>query len=152
MWRRQFADFTLLSFHPEILAQVSPQLQFVKAERPAQVWLHADDLANSTLAPLINAYGYRQSRQIALGNTRFMNMLIEQLHVPPAEALSTGERSAECQVRRALGGEYELRQWEGGVQNWVATAPGRSPPKAPAAGRLSVPGPATGCAASTSNW
>ncbi|MEX0678630.1 MAG: hypothetical protein WD063_16235 [Pirellulales bacterium] len=121
-WRRQFDRFTLLSFQPEILAQVSPQLRFEKAERPAQVWLRADDLANSTLAPLINAFGYRQSRQITLGNTRFLNMLIEQLHVPPAECLTTGERILSAKFVAPLGGEYELRKWEGGLENWVATA------------------------------
>lgn len=121
-WRRQFDGFTLLSFHPEILAQVSPQLRFEKAERPAQVWLRANDLANSTLAPLINAYGYRQSRQITLGNTRFLNMLIEQLHVPPAECLATAERILAAKFVAPLGGEYELRKWEGGLENWVATA------------------------------
>lgn len=122
LMRRQFNDFTLLSFHPEILAQVSPELRFVKAERPAQVWLQADDLANSTLAPLINAYGYRQSRQITLGNTRFMNMLAEQLHVPPAECLDTGQRILNAKFVAPLGGSYELRKWEGGLENWVATA------------------------------
>ncbi|REK08939.1 MAG: hypothetical protein DWQ37_18915 [Planctomycetota bacterium] len=122
LWRRQINGFTLLSFHPQILEQVSPELQFVKAERPAQVWLEADDLADSTLAPMINAFGYRQSRQITLGNTRFMNMLIEQLHVPPEESLATGERILGAKFMSPLGGEYELRKWEGGAEGWVATA------------------------------
>jgi hypothetical protein len=122
MWQRRFGDFTLLSFHPEILEQVAPQLQFVQAARPAQVWLEAEDLATSTLAPLINAYGYRQSRQITLGNTRFMNMLTEQLHVPPAEALKTGERILGATFLSPLGGSYELRKWEGGSEGWIATA------------------------------
>jgi hypothetical protein len=122
MTRRQLGQFTLMSFYPEILSQISPQLRFVKAERPAQIWLRADDLASSTLAPLINAYGYRQSRQITQGNTRFMNMLIEQLHVPPAECLATGERILDAKFISPLGGKYELRKWDGGLENWVATA------------------------------
>ena len=51
------------------------------------IWRH------SKLAPMLNAYGYRQSRQITLGNTRFMNMLNEQLHVPPPSA---GARPNGC--------------------------------------------------------
>jgi hypothetical protein len=131
-WRLQANGFTLLSFHPEILAQVAPQLRFEKAERPAQIRLRAGDLANSTLAPLVNAYGYRQSRAITLGNTRFLNMLVEQLHVPPAEGIATGEKILGAKFVAPLGGTYELRKWEGGAENWIATAlvdrPNAAPP------------------------
>jgi hypothetical protein len=133
LWRRQVDRFTLLSFHPEILEQVSPELKFVKTERPAQVWLRAEDLANSTLAPLINAYGYRQSRTIESGNARYLNMLAEQLHVPPAECLATAEKILNARIIAPLGGGYELRKWEGGAQNWVATALVDRPSEAPPA-------------------
>jgi hypothetical protein len=121
MWRRQLDAFTLMSFHPEILQQAGSQLQFVQAPRPAQVWLHADDLANSTLAPLINAYGYKQTRQITAGNTRFLNLLVEQLHVPPAEALATAERLLNAKFVAPLGGTYEVSRTASG-ERWVATA------------------------------
>lgn len=122
LWRRQFDDFTLLSFHPEILDQASSQLRFEQATRPAQVWFHADDLAKSTLAPMINAYGYRQSRQITQGNARYMNMLRDQLHVPLAECLSTGERLLSATFETPLGGKYEARELPSGMRSWVATA------------------------------
>ncbi len=122
IWRRQFNDYTLVSFHPEILERVSPQLRFEKAERPAQIRIRADDLATSQLAPLVNAYGYRQSRQIALGNTRYMNMLVEQLHVPPAEALKTAELLVGAQLLEPLGGKYELREIPGGQRSWTSTS------------------------------
>jgi hypothetical protein len=120
--RRQFNDFTLLSFHPEVLAQISPQLRFEKAERPAQVWIRADDLAKSKIAPLLNAYGYRQSRQIVLGNTRFMNMLIEQLHVPAPDARAVAERLLHAKLLDPLGGQYELREPSGGQKAWTSTS------------------------------
>jgi len=122
VWRRQFDNFTLLSFQPEILARVSPQLRFEKAERPAQVWLHAEDLAKSQLAPMINAYGYRQSRQMALGNTRFMNMLVEQLHVPQADAMTVAETLLSARLLEPFGGKYELRELPGGQKSWVSTS------------------------------
>ncbi len=132
LWRRQLGDFTLLSFHPEILAGVGPELQFVESDRPAQVRIRAADLATSTLAPLINAYGYKQSRAITAGNLRFMNMLIEQLHVPPAEALATGERLLNARFVSPLGGEYRFASTGGAAPSWSATAltehPGDSPP------------------------
>jgi hypothetical protein len=132
LWRRQLGDFTLLSFHPEILDGISPGLEFVEEERPAQVRIRAEDLATSTLAPLINAYGYKQSRAITAGNARFMNMLIEQLHVAPPEAMTTGERLLGAKFVSPLGGEYKLEASAGGPQTWVATAlaanPGGAPP------------------------
>ncbi len=122
LWRRQFGQFTLMSFHPEVLAQVSPQLKFIKAERPAQVWVRADDLAHSQLAPLLNAYGYRETRKIAEGNTRYLNMLSEQLHVAQSEARAIGERLLKAKLISPLGGDYELREFPGGPKVWVSTA------------------------------
>jgi hypothetical protein len=122
VWRRQVDDFTLLSFHPEILQKITPQLRFEKAPRPAQVWFRADDLLHSQLAGMINAYGYRQSRQITSGNTRFLNMLSEQLHVPPAECLGTAERLLGAKFASPLGGRYELREYDGGLKTWVDAA------------------------------
>jgi hypothetical protein len=122
LWRRQFNDFTLMSFHPEILDQVSNQLRFEQAPRPAQMWLRADDLANSTLAPMLNAFGFRQSRTITQGNARYMNMLSEQLHVPLAECQATGERILNAKFESPLGGRYEVREFPSGMKAWVATA------------------------------
>jgi hypothetical protein len=122
LWRRQLNDFTLLSFQPQVLAVVSPQLRFEKAPRPAQIWFRADDLRDSKLAPMINAFGYRQSRTISQGNARFMNMLVEQLHVPPAEALETAEALLDAELIDPLGGKYELQDLGGGLKNWTSTA------------------------------
>jgi hypothetical protein len=122
LWSRQFNGFTLLSFHPEILDLVSPQLRFEKAPRPAQLWIRADDLAKSQLAPMLNAFGYRQSRQIALGNARFMNMLTEQLHVPAEECRTVGERVLDAKLVEPLGGQYELRDFQPGMKTWVASS------------------------------
>ena len=140
VWRRQFDRFTLMSFHPEILDLISPQLQFEKAERPAQVWLHTDDLAKSKLAPVINAYGYRQSRQVTQGNTRFLNMLTEQLHVPPAEGMATAEQLLDAKLMSPLGGEYELRNLSSGAKAWVSTALAESAQRHFGPQRLSVSG------------
>jgi hypothetical protein len=122
LWQRQAGQYTLVSYHPEILEQTVPQLRFEKAPRPAQVWFQADDLAHSKLAPMLNAYGYRQSRQITRGNTKYMNMLSEQLHVPPAEGRATAERLLAAKLVSPLGGDYELREVQGGLKTWVSTA------------------------------
>ena len=68
-----------------------------------------------------------------------MNMLSEQLHVPPAEAMATAERLLEAKFCRRSAGTYEVRQLEGGAQVWAATALANQP-ASPAADRLSVSG------------
>ncbi len=122
LWRRQYDGFTLMSFHPEILDYVSRQLRFEQAERPAQIRFRAEDLAHSKLAPMLNAYGYRQSREIMRGNAAFMNMLADQLHVPPAECRATAERLLDAKFVAPLGGDYKLKDLPGGAKLWVATA------------------------------
>jgi hypothetical protein len=122
LWQRQTGPFTLISYHPEIIDQTVPQLRFEKAPRPAQVWFKADDLAHSKLAPMLNAYGYRQSKQITRSNTKYMNMLSEQLHVPPTECRATAEQLLAAKMISPLGGDYELRELPGGLKTWVSTA------------------------------
>jgi hypothetical protein len=122
VWRRQFDGFTLLSLEPQTIELVSRQLRFEQVERPAQIWLRADDLANSKLAGFINAYGYRQSRQMALGNARFMNMLVEQLHVPAADALATAEKLLDARLLEPLGGKYQLVELPTGQTTWTSTS------------------------------
>jgi hypothetical protein len=51
-----------------------------------------------------------------------MNMLRDQLHVPPGECLTTGERLLGATFAAPLGGKYEVRELPGGMQAWVATA------------------------------
>jgi hypothetical protein len=122
LWQRQADPYTLISYHPEILEQTVPQLRFEKAPRPAQIWFQAEDLLHSKLAPMLNAYGYRQSRQITSGNTKYMNMLTEQLHVPQAEARGIAERLLAAKMISPLGGEYEVREMQGGGRMWVSSA------------------------------
>lgn len=122
LWRQQINDFTLLSFHPEILNLAASQLRFERAPRPAQIWLRADDLANSKLAPRLNEYGYRQSRQILSGNVHFLNSLTEQLHVSPAECRDEAERLLGAKLVSPLRGDYQLRENSSGQTAWVATA------------------------------
>jgi hypothetical protein len=121
-WRRLVDRFTLLSFQPELLAEITPQLKFVAAERPAQAWLHATDLRDSRLAPAMNAFGYRKATELSLGNVRFLNSFTEQLHVPPDEALSIAETLLAAKLLCPLGGKYELVKSRNARPQWSSTA------------------------------
>jgi hypothetical protein len=121
-WRRVVGQFTLLSFQPELLASVTPQLKFVAAARPAQGWLRADDLRESPLAPSLNVFGYRKAAELSRGNARFLNSLSQQLHVPPADALSASQSMLAANLVCPLGGKYELAGEKGTRAQWKSTA------------------------------
>jgi hypothetical protein len=121
-WRRIVGQFTLMSFQPELLASVTPQLKLVAAARPAQGWLRADDLRESPLAPALNAFGYRKSAERSRGNARFLNSLSQQLHVPSAEALAASQSILAARLVCPLGGKYELMRGKGAPGQWQSTA------------------------------
>ena len=121
-WRRIVDQFTLMSFQREMLAEITPELKFVPVERPAQAWLHADDLRESPLAPALNAFGYRKAMELSRGNARFLNSLVEQLHVSPNEALSTAESLVAAKLICPLGGKYELVKSRNLPGSWQSTA------------------------------
>jgi len=61
LWRRQGNGFSVLSFDPQLLADVTPNLRAVEAAEPAQIRVHVTDLSQSKLAAWINATWYPAS-------------------------------------------------------------------------------------------
>ena len=55
LWRRQGGGFSVLSFDPQLLANVTPQLRVVDSEIEAQIRLHVEDLSQSKIRPWIRS-------------------------------------------------------------------------------------------------
>lgn len=119
LWRRQFEQFTLLSFHPEVLEAVTPSISFVPSDRPAQARLWATDLTNTSLGHQLNDYGYKYAQEASQVNVRLMQSLVQQLHLPPSECLTAAELILDAKVVSPLGGNYELAQDKAGRVTWV---------------------------------
>lgn len=115
-------DLFLLSFKPELVDKVLPQLQRVEAQRPAQVRVLIRDLTGSDLSELVNAVGYMRSREASVAATRLMNTMANQLHVPRPLALETVEEFADGRLICSLGGDYQLVEPPGGVAVWISSA------------------------------
>jgi hypothetical protein len=109
-WRRIFGPFTVFSFQPEVLAEVTPQLHFEPAERPAQFRLRIDDLTNSRIMPLANGWAYNRTRETSLNNLRLMQALDQQLHVPPASCKEAAEFLLDAKLICPLGGQYVYKK------------------------------------------
>lgn len=121
LWRRVWQQFTAVSFHPEVLAEVTPQFGFFQAPRPAQAWVQAGDLINSRLAEFINNWAYQRARRISGGNVRLLNAMIEQLRVPPDRSRAEVELLLDARLVCPLGGEFELSKNAAGVPVWIST-------------------------------
>ena len=119
-WRRQYGQFTVFSFQREVLEQVTPQLRFVQAERPAQIRLKVGDVSNATITPKLNDLAYARTRETSLGNLRFLHALGQQLHVPAGKRLETAEFLLDAKMICPLGGKYVVQQ--NGVEHWTSTS------------------------------
>ncbi|MBN2581077.1 MAG: hypothetical protein JXB10_18990 [Pirellulales bacterium] len=121
-WRRQFGPFTVFSFQHEVLAEVTPQIRFVPAERPAQLWLRIDDPTSARIMPLANNWAYHRTRETSLNNLRLMNALEQQLHVPPAGCKEAAEFLLDAKLICPLGGQYVMQKEGPDYGRWTSTA------------------------------
>jgi len=121
LWRRQGAGYSVLSYDPNLLAEVTPQLQVVEADNDAQIRVHVGDLSQAKFRSWVNQLYYQRALQGSAGNVRFMYTLNQQLHVPLEDAPEMAERLVDGQLRDPLGGDYKLVETEDGGLFWRST-------------------------------
>jgi hypothetical protein len=121
-WQARANDFLLISFKPDVVQHVLPQLQMVPAEEPAQAWIEVADLTGSELSHSANAFGYMRARETTVAACRLMNTLANQLHVPRELGRETAEKLMDGTFVCPLGGEYELAEVDDGMPMWTSTA------------------------------
>jgi len=121
IWRRQFADFSILSFDRGLLDHVSQTLT-VEPAPPAQFRLYVSDLSQSQLQGFVNDLAAERALHSSYGNVRLAHALAEQLRVPREVTLRESERLVNGKLICPLGGEYQLKKSENGAGRWVSTA------------------------------
>ena len=122
MWQAKQDEFFLLSFKPEVVTQVLPQLARVPAERPGQVRLRVEDLTGTELAESVNAFGYMRTRDTSVAGSRMMNSLANQLQVPRHQCKDFAERLIDGRFVCPLGGEYQLYEPTRGLEVWASSS------------------------------
>ena len=121
-WQAKREDFLLISFKPDLVREVLPQLQMVPVKSPAQLWIDVADLSDKQLAAAVNAFGYMRARETSVAASRLMNTLANQLNVPRAECQSVAESLMDGKFNCPLGGKYELVEVAGGKPMWTSSA------------------------------
>jgi hypothetical protein len=121
-WQAKRGEFLLMSFKPDLVQEVLPQLAMVPAERPAQAWVDVADLTGKQLASAVNALGYARCRETSVAACRLMNTLANQLRVPRAECRDVAQSLLDGTFVDPLGGEYVLAETPGEPPMWTSTA------------------------------
>ncbi|MEK6249641.1 MAG: hypothetical protein N2C12_15770, partial [Planctomycetales bacterium] len=119
-WVRKLPELWLVAWDKQILNEVAPLAKFREAERDAQLRLQVVDLADAKVAPFLNAEGYMRARKVSGGNTDFMHVLIQQLHVEEADARDVAEQLLNARLVCPLDGSY--RQKGKDRTGWSSTA------------------------------
>ncbi len=122
IWQAKQEEFLLLSFKPDVIEHVLPQLALEPAERAAQIRLNVEDLSGKQIAATVNALGYMRARETSVAASRLMNALANQLHVPRDECRALAERLVDGQFVCPLGGEYQLFAPDLGLETWASSA------------------------------
>jgi hypothetical protein len=120
-WQAKRDEFLLMSFKPDLIREVLPQLVIVPVE-PAQAWLDVRDLTGTELSGTVSAIGYMRTREASVAACRLMNTLVNQLRVPAEGALDTAQQLMDGRFTCPLGGEYELVEIDGGGAAWTSSA------------------------------
>jgi hypothetical protein len=120
--RQRAGEFTVFSLHPQVLAEVMPQLQFQPAPRPAQVRAGIGDVTTAQIAQFANNLGYTRTLDTSRGNLRLLHALEQQLHLPAAHAKDAAEYLLDAKLVCPLGGQYVLRESPQTVTRWTSTA------------------------------
>jgi hypothetical protein len=107
VWRWQGEQFSLLSFHRDLLARVGPAMGVQRVEDPAQMRVRVADLSSAQVATSLKAISYQRGLQASVGNVRLMHNLSQQLDVPRAEALQVANQLLDTTLVCPLGGEYQ---------------------------------------------
>jgi len=121
LWRLQEGDFAAVSFDRQRLEQLRGVWGVVPTARHAQVRARIGDVANSNLRSWANEMYFQRACQTSLANVRLLNLLIEQFHMPPDEALAQAEALLTVQLACPLGGDYTLLELPTGRAVWTST-------------------------------
>ena len=131
LYRYTGGGFSVLSFQPEVLEGSLPFLEAMEAPDAATVRGRVGSLLGSQLEGWVNDQLYQRAARSSLAGAEFLDLLCEQLRVPPENALETAALVIDDPLQCSLGGEYKF---DTASHRWVSTAwagefPAKAPPK-----------------------
>ncbi|MCG8583925.1 MAG: hypothetical protein MI757_04345, partial [Pirellulales bacterium] len=122
VWGRDDGNLFWLASHRTLLRKAADDVKLEDALRAAQIRISVADLQKAKLALILRAFSYTHARKVSAGNSRWLNMLNQQLRVRPKDAIRATEDLLQATPTCPLGGEYELDKLPDSRQYWTSTA------------------------------
>lgn len=122
LWRRELNGFSTLSFHPQILQEVTPNLRIVEDTQPAQVRIHVGDVSNAQITPLANGLAQAIAKKGSLANAAFFQEIHNQLGIPANQSKAFADQLLNLEFIDPLGGQFEYVTDSFGNDRWVSTS------------------------------
>ncbi len=122
LWRRQWNDFSVISFDRGILEALPSQIRVTEDEAAAQVRFHVDDLSRAKIQPWLNSLLFQRALESSRGNAAFLNRLSAQFQLPREKALDVANHLLNTQLICALEGKFEVKQHAAGAKFWTSHA------------------------------
>ncbi|MCO8124758.1 hypothetical protein NHH03_23680 [Stieleria sp. TO1_6] len=131
LYRYSGGGFSVLSFQKEILESSLAFLEAVEVEQEATARGRIGSLLGSQLEGWVNNQLYQRAARSSLAGAEFLNLLTQQLHVPPQQSFETARTVLNAPLQCSLGGQY---QYNAQSKRWQSTAwNGSVPPAEPPA-------------------
>jgi len=122
LWRREINAFSALSFHPDILGEVTPTLRIEEDPYPAQVRIHIGDVSNAQITPFANGLAKAWAEEGSLENAALFHEVHNQFGIPLAESKAFAEQLLNLEFIDPLGGEYQFVTQAPGPGRWASTS------------------------------
>ncbi len=122
LWRRQWNDFSVISFDRGILEALPSQIRVTEDEAAAQVRFHMGDLSRAKIQPWLNSLLFQRALESSRGNAAFLNRLSAQFRLPREKSLDVANHLLNTQLICALDGKFEVKQHAAGAKFWTSHA------------------------------
>ncbi len=119
LYRYSGGGFSIVSFQPELLEATLPHIAAIDVPDPAQARVHVGNLAGSQLSNWVNSQLYSRADETSRAGASFLNLLSQQLKVPPDQVTQAARDVLGTELQCSLGGDYVFDK---DVQHWTSTS------------------------------
>lgn len=128
LYRYNDGQFSVVSFHPDVLQESLPHLAAMDSETTAQARLRIGDLGGSQLRDWVNEQLYQRASESSLSGARYYDLLSRNLPIKAEDAPEVARMILDAKLQCTLGGEYQISPEDSST--WVSSVwGGERPPE-----------------------